>query len=52
MEICATVVPPLVAELDQATHRFACHLDAATRHRNADVLSRAVVAAGATEGIR
>jgi peptide/nickel transport system ATP-binding protein len=52
MEMCATVVPPLVAELDQPAHRFACHLDAVTRHRNADVLSRAVIAAGATEGIR
>ncbi len=52
MEICATVMPPLEAELDQPEHRFACHLDAATRHRHADVLSRAVVAAGANEGNR
>lgn len=52
MAMCATIIPPLVAELDQPEHRFACHLDAVTRHRHADVLSRAVIAAGAGEGSR
>jgi oligopeptide/dipeptide ABC transporter ATP-binding protein len=46
MEICGSVVPPLVAEVDQRQHLFACHLDAVTRHRHAEAISRAVIAAG------
>jgi oligopeptide/dipeptide ABC transporter ATP-binding protein len=50
LERCFVVDPPLEAEGDEATHRFACHLDAATRHREAGVIANAVAVASSQTG--
>ena len=50
LEMCATVAPRLEPEIDQAAHRFACHLGVPARHAQANVLARAVEEAGAAAG--
>ena len=46
LEMCRTVTPLLLSEVDQPSHRFACHLDVPTRHAQAAVHARAVRDAG------
>ncbi len=48
--ICATATPQLTSETDQTTHRFACHLDAPTRHAEAEALARTIIDAGSMAG--